>query len=154
MRPRRDFTEGCMVVIENFLKKEFYDNEAVILETRKAINFYLNSATAEYLDRGRTRVCFTDENDRVIKIPFTREGYQASSREVSTYENFQKDPTSGIPTAECFYTQIEGIEIPLLSMERLLEFPTFDYLLPEWVDAVDCGQVGFNSKGELVAYDL
>jgi hypothetical protein len=72
-----------------------------------------------------------------------------------TYEKFQKSPDAGlIPTAECFFSKVEGINITLLLMERILEFPEFGELLPKWVDSVDAGQVGYNSAGELVAYDL
>lgn len=140
--------------IEKAMARDFSDNPSVIIETRKAIQFYLDSG-AEFLGYGRTRIVFAEDAERVIKIPFTSEGYRASSGEVKTYENFHKDPDAGwIPTAECFFTQIEGINIWLLSMERMQEFPRFGAPRPDWVDSVDCGQVGLNSKGELVAYDL
>lgn len=140
--------------IEKTMARDLGDLPNVVLETRKAIQFYLDSG-AEFLGYGRTRICFADGADRIIKIPFTLEGYQGSSREVSTYENFQKNPDAGwIPTAECSFVKIKGADIWLLSMERLLEFPKFGEPRPKWVDSVDCGQVGYNSKGELVAYDL
>jgi hypothetical protein len=139
--------------IEMALHRDFQDTPAAIAETRKAIKFYLNSG-AELLGYGRTRICFLEDDNRVIKIPFTREGYQASSREVHTYENFKKDPEAGwIPTAECYFTQVAGIDIWLLSMERVIR-PQFGDPRPPWVDSVDCGQVGYNSAGELVAFDL
>lgn len=139
--------------IEMALHRDFYDNQAAIVETRKAIKFFLNSC-AELLGYGRTRICFLDDDNRVIKIPFTREGYQASSGEVRTYENFKKDPEAGwIPTAECYFTQVAGIDIWLLSMERVVR-QEFGDPRPEWVDSVDCAQVGWNAASELVAYDL
>lgn len=140
--------------IEESMARDFNDSPAVIKETRKAIQYFFN-LDAEYLGYGHTRIVFVDNEGRVIKIPFTREGYQASSDEVRTYENFKKNPDAGwIPTAECFFTQLEGINIWLLSMERVTRFKRAGKDLPRWVDSVDCGQVGYNSAGELVAYDL
>jgi hypothetical protein len=139
--------------IETAMARDFEDSPTVIIETRKAIQYYLDS-DAELIGYGRTRICFAHRGARVVKIPFTREGYQASSREVSTYENFQKDPNAGwIPTAECRFFKLDFANIWLLSMERVVR-PEFGEPRPDWVDSVDCGQVGYNSAGELVAYDL
>jgi hypothetical protein len=145
--------------IEKAMARDFGNKPDVIIETRKAIQFYLDSGD-EILGYGRTRICFANGKDRVIKIPFTCEGYKASSNEVITYGNFQKRSdddwtitSDWIPTAECRFFQIPCSNVPLLSMERV-ERPRFGEPRPEWVDCVDCGQVGYNSKGELVAYDL
>lgn len=140
--------------IEKAMARNFGNKPDVIIETRKAIQFYLDSGD-ELIGYGRTRICFAGGKNRVVKIPFTREGYRASSNEVTTYENFQKNPAGDwTPIAECRFFQLPFSNIPLLSMERLVEFPKFGELLPEWTYSVDCGQVGYNSKGELVAYDL
>lgn len=139
--------------IEGKMARDFQDNLSVIIETRKAIQYFLDS-DAELLGYGRTRICFASGKNRVVKIPFTREGYQASSREVSTYENFQKEPEKDwIPTAECKFFKFDFANIWLLSMERVIR-PIFGEALPDWVDSVDCGQVGYNSDGKLVAFDL
>jgi hypothetical protein len=89
-------------------------------------------------------------------------GSQASAREIENYENFSHlseiehfDPeVDYIPTAACRYLKTGFSHITLLTMERIWEFPKAYDDLPRWVDWVDCGQVGYNSKGELVAYDL
>ena len=141
--------------VEKALTREFEDNRPVIAETRKAIQHFLD-AEAEFIGFGGTRICFADDSGRVIKIPFRREGYSASSREVDTYENFSTHPDAGwTPMAECFFTKIDGINIWLLSMERVRMFGSRrGKTLPDWVSTVDCFQVGYNSDGVLVAYDL
>jgi hypothetical protein len=146
--------ESILEYVEKILTRDFQNNQSVVIETRKAIQYFLDKR-AEFLGYGSTRICFADDSGRVIKIPFRRSGYTASSREVTTYENFHKDPDAGwTPVAECFFTELEGIQIWLLSMERVQTFSRRGKVLPDWVDTVDCGQVGYNSNGELVAYDL
>ena len=39
-------------------------------------------------------------------------------------------------------------------MEYVEHADRFDNELPDWTGFVDCGQVGFTKKGELVAYDF
>lgn len=152
----------CLELIEEIMPKTFEDWPEAILEVRRAIQYCLDS-DAEFIGCGTTRICFADGLYRVVKIPYTKLGILSSEREIKHYESFLSLPADGefnpeeewIPTAECRYLNLGFRHIPLLTMERLFEFPKFDdENLPSWVQWVDCGQVGFNSKGVLVAYDL
>lgn len=40
----------------------------------------------------------------------------------------------------------------VLVMEKV-EYAEYQSNMPRWVDFIDCQQVGFDSKGQLVAYD-
>lgn len=45
-------------------------------------------------------------------------------------------------------------DVPVLWMEKVQVLEKIDYsLLPDWVGYIDCGQVGYNRQGKLVAYD-
>lgn len=140
--------------VEKRLTRDYKNSPSVVLETRKAIQYFLD-ADAEFIGFGSTRICFLNRAGRVIKIPFRRFGYDASLLEVHTYENFMSKPEEGwTPTAECWFVKVDGIDVWLLSMERIQTFSRRGKVLPDWVSTVDCGQVGYNSVGELVAYDL
>lgn len=151
----------CLEMIEEIMPRAFGYHKETILETRRAIQFCLDSG-AEFIGCGTTRICFADGPLRVVKIPYTAIGANASAREIENYENFQELPEEDwfdpeihyVPTAACRYLGLGFKHIKLLTMERIWEFPRFGAELPRWVDWVDCGQVGYNSVGELVAYDL
>lgn len=136
-----------------------YDKPA-IRETRQAIQHCIDSG-AEFLGRGTTRICFEDGPYRVVKIAYTISGISASEREIEHYENFcglpeeYFDPeVDYFPTAECRYLNLDFSHIRLLTMERIFKFPAVDAEVPLWTNFIDCRQVGYNSYGELVAYDL
>jgi len=94
---------------------------------------------------GRTRATFDRGDGFVIKFSLDGEGAIATSNESKWADDF-------IPLADCRMEFID--DIPVLVMEKV-EIVTASYQdMPDWVGYVDCGQVGRNSKGELVAYDL
>lgn len=102
---------------------------------------------------GRTRAVFDRGDGYVIKMAIDYEGQSANGYEASCYE--KQDEYSYIPVAQCFI-EMSG-NVPLLIMEKL-DVDTAQGMsyrdLPQWVGSVDCKQVGFNSAGELVAFDL
>lgn len=99
-------------------------------------------------DVGRTRAVFTTGDDEVVKVPINDEGAMANGYEHRGYR--QENPYT--PVAANRYEIHDGVEV--LVMERL-RIASVDYKkMPDWVMSVDGGQVGYNSKGELVAYDL
>lgn len=122
---------------------------------RQAVRMLINSG-AEWVGTGTSRICFSyPGSNTVIKVPFSEEGQEASLTEAKASQDFQKFPKICIPIADCSlvdFTTTFGMK--LLVMERLFEFPTVRIALPDWVARVDCGQVGYNSKKQLVAYDL
>lgn len=102
---------------------------------------------------GRTRVAFLFPT-YVVKLPVTYAGIGDNDWEGSV-SNIPGD-TENIQYART-RLHYEG-EIPVLLMERV-EWQTTDKLIalygevPWWVDFVDCGQVGLNRRGRLVAFD-
>jgi hypothetical protein len=122
---------------------------------RKAVRALLKSG-AEWVGTGTSRVCFSyPGSGTVIKVPFCAEGQEASFNEAQAFKNFQKYPNICTPIADCSFVDFTAsLGMELLVMERLFEFPTVRIALPDWVNSVDCGQVGYNSQKRLVAYDL
>lgn len=112
---------------------------------------------AKVIGYGRTRVVFEFDDENVVKIPFTGEGYMASGYEVKSSNYYKENPVDAyIPTADCRFETIAigDSEIDVLVMERVTHARLGYKDLPDWVMSVDCGQVGYNSRGVLVAYDL
>lgn len=150
----------ALLQIEDIMPRFLTGREA-IAETRKALQYFIDSS-AEFIGCGTTRICFADGPDRVVKIAYSDHGAFASLREIENYKNFTHLPeyerfdpeVDYIPTAACRYLNLGFSHIKLLTMERIWEFPKAYDDLPRWVNWVDCGQVGYNSVGELVAYDL
>lgn len=99
---------------------------------------------------GRTRAVFDRGDGYVIKVPLNQEGVMASTNEFSTAEM----DDSLIPVADCKFDFSTGM--PLLVMEKVDTNVSNRYGkdMPDWLSYVDGAQVGYNSKGELVAYDL
>lgn len=103
----------------------------------------------KFLGEGRTRAAFlTPSGDYVIKVPIDEMGFVDNFREYRMWQQFNK----WIPKeylARCKLHLDSGI----LVMEVVN--PTYVPMdgRPAWVDSIDCGQVGYNRKGKLVAYD-
>lgn len=104
-----------------------------------------------YLGHGCTRVVFEHPvaDEWVAKVPLDDRGVMQSVWESRVSE---KDGKSGeIPIAECMLDEHELI----LWMERVTPLPPTPLTpLPDWTFLVDCCQVGYDSEGTLVAYDL
>lgn len=119
-------------------------------EYEHKVRKFIQKLTKQYgtPDIGRTRAVFDLGDGTVMKVPYTNEGEMANGREnkASSEEN------PFIPVATSHYEQHDGVDV--LIMEKI-EIADVDYKnMPQWVGYVDCGQVGYNSKKELVAYDL
>jgi hypothetical protein len=121
--------------------------------TLKQINLYRKKYGEPEV--GRTRAVFDRGDGYVVKVPINGEGFSANDREVRTSE--AEDPYT--PVADCYHDTVYDASpkgVSILVMEKL----TFEGVprsykdLPDWVGAVDCAQVGYNKKGELVAFDL
>lgn len=118
----------------------FDDNNDVVV--KNIIEVFYNKY--EFLGIGRNRVVFKLSADNVIKVPLNYNGVCDNS-----YEAFnKKDVEYGIPRSKAFTLS----SITLLVMEYIqhvqLDNP------PEWSDYIDCRQIGYNKKGQLLAYDL
>lgn len=105
---------------------------------------------------GRTRsVYLMDDGKRVVKVPVDEDGLDANYREANWSEKTGK--TGFIPIADAAietWRNADGTELDVLVMERVEEafLPYKDQ--PDWVGYVDCAQVGYDSEGRLVAFDL
>ena len=102
----------------------------------------------------RTRLVFKDaDRGMVIKVPFTGEGEMANYAEARAYRNYVEDSENYIPVAKCHMTGSGDIYV--LEMEQVAPVKNpYSPEYPDWVSLVDCGQVGHDKNGELVAYDL
>lgn len=106
------------------------------------------AAKYDLIGYGGTRVVFDTGDGNVIKIAYNDYGVQANGNEVNRPEDHW------IPVAKCeFFEDSQGSGLCII-MEKVEVVTTFLLDKPYWVDYVDCQQVGYNSKGELVAYDL
>lgn len=123
-------------------------------QIRKQIDHYTKKYGQPLL--GRTRAVFDRGDSYMVKVPMNGEDLMANQSEIMTYE--AKDPY--IPVAECrmetdYSVVPEGM--PVLVMEKV-DIESASKLrykdMPDWVGSVDCGQVGYDRKGRLVAYDL
>ena len=115
----------------------------------------------EYIGKGRHRCAYKTKSGRyVIKVPhydkdeqdepdsgFGDGGELANIREAEDY--LHRHPQDEVKYAACRIVNVEGVS--LLMMEYVEEPRSSN--LPDWVHQIDCGQVGYNHKGELVAYD-
>ncbi len=87
----------------------------------------------------------------VIKLPLCMDGVNDNARERQAYRDRLHGGT-GFSMATCrISTTASGI--PRLLM-RLVDPVTSLDGLPDWTLFVDCGQVGLDARGRLVAYDL
>jgi hypothetical protein len=143
-----------LIHLENRLKLTSRSRE-LAPTVRNAVLKLINSG-AEWVGTGTSRIVFSyPGSNTVIKVPFSEEGQAASLNEAEALQNFQKFPHICTPIADCQIVDFtSSIGMKLLVMEQLHEFPVMRTGLPDWVASVDCGQVGYNSKKRLVAYDL
>lgn len=121
--------------------------------TLKQINLYRRKYGEP--DVGRTRAVFDRGDGYVVKVPINGEGFAANHREVLTSE--VEDPYT--PVADCHHDTVydvspEGVSVLVMEKLSFEGVPKGYSNLPDWVMSVDGGQVGYNKKGELVAFDL
>lgn len=104
----------------------------------------------DFLGYGRSRIVFSYGNNHVVKVPISNDGFMDSGREART--SAMED--SFIPIADCHFIPWDE-DFEVLLMERVTPIMGLGYSqLPDWVGYVDCAQVGYNSRGAMVAYDL
>lgn len=103
---------------------------------------------------GSQRVTYFLGDGTVIKIPKTDEGEFSNLREANLSKETGKEGYIPIAEAKSETIEIQGVEYEVLRMEEvtpvLIDYKTY----PQWIASVDCGQVGLDKNGKLVAYDL
>lgn len=115
-----------------------------MMEVKKVINKF-STAHGEPIGRGRTRLVFDRGDGYVLKVPLNWEGITDSYNESEWSSEY-------IPVAKCHIEELG--EVPVLVMEKVSIVQRDFKELPDWTMSVDCQQVGLNSKGQLVAFDL
>lgn len=115
----------------------------------------LESLSGVPAEVGRTRHVLMYE-DRVVKVALDEEGCDANDFEASYSEEHGK--TGYIPIADArleSWRTPSGRPVAVLVMERVTPYFGASYSeMPDWVGYVDCAQVGHDSEGRLVAFDL
>lgn len=109
----------------------------------KIINL-LESRGFEHVGEGRHRIGFRRRNI-VIKVPKTG---------IAEFQNFNEAKLSydNDNFARCKSIELYGVVCCV--MEYLIPIDENAVDLPDWVNWVDCKQVGFSRKGNLKAYDF
>lgn len=141
--------------IERVMLKEFSDAVEIHREIHEVIQEMIFNGT-KLIGCGTTRIVFDYDEKNIVKIPFTWNGFMASSREVKAFKDYTVHGDIYVPMAECFFAHEDTSlgKISGIFMEKVNIFPIDYKKLPGWVSTVDCGQVGYNRQNELVAYDL
>lgn len=98
---------------------------------------------------GRTRAVFDRGDGTVAKVAINDEGYAANSFEVRA----SAEPEKYLPVAKSEFLDVDDY-CSVVIAERVEIVIARRSELPDWTDFIDGAQVGYNSAGELVAYDL
>ncbi len=117
----------------------------------KTINDRAESALKKLINKygqpqcGRNRAAFISKHC-VIKFPLNDDGVADCDWEGSY---------SGEHLAKGRWIQIDGFVCVIQEKLRLIPNKEFSYAnLPDWVGSIDCGQVGYDKKDRLKAYDF
>lgn len=92
----------------------------------------------------------------VFKVPISEYGFRTNDLEASIISIGEPDDPFYIPLAKSKH--FPNCDIPIVVMEKVKE-ASYDEIknslgyVPDFVSAVDMGQVGFTKKGKLVAFD-
>lgn len=111
----------------------------------------LRLAQAKYGDpigQGRHRVVFRD-GDHVLKVPYRASGIDANFYEGRTQSNNPHEPRASCSLDDQLAGQLKSPCV--LRMEYVEHVGCSPR--PDWTWSVDCGQVGRNKDGKVVAYD-
>lgn len=109
-------------------------------------------------ESGRTRCAFIFDR-YVVKLPITQGGIGDNDWEGSVSNGPEQNEDEHVQYARTRMHYYKGLEFfPVVFMEfvqwaRGAEIVAKLGHEPDWVDCVDCGQVGFNRAGKLVAFD-
>lgn len=107
----------------------------------------------ELLNSGRNRVVFRlKSGNYVLKFPLNEDGVSDNDWEASICSNKNEEDIDEVQWPKTRYIEIEGFICCVMEyIEPITYFE--DKVLPDWIHSVDGGQVGYNKKGVLLAYD-
>ena len=97
---------------------------------------------------GRNRITYLFSN-HVVKIPVDDNGVADNDWEGSLSNGESLNDPNEVQYARTRLIYVK--DIPIVLMQRVK--PAFELNLPDWVNSVDCGQVGYTKAGRLVAFD-
>lgn len=105
---------------------------------------------------GRNRRVYVMRN-YVVKVPRNGDGIADNDWEGSV-SNCEQYPQSDYQVQYARTRMFVVSDVPIVLMERVTEATSKEIVLrlrrePQWTWSVDGGQVGFNKRGRLVAYD-
>lgn len=105
------------------------------------------------LDIGRNRLVFKlKSGNYVLKFPLNEDGVSDNDWEASICSNKNEGDIDEVQWPKTRYIEIEGFICCVMEyIEPITYFE--DKVLPDWIHSVDGGQVGYNKKGVLLAYD-
>lgn len=107
----------------------------------------------EYLGSGLSRAVFKLKGNHVLKFPLNPKGERDNDWEGSVCTNIGKsDPDEEVQYPNTRHFDIGGFICCVMEYVTPVT-DTADVKLPDWVNNVDCTQVGYNKRGNLVAYD-
>lgn len=114
------------------------------------------ASRAEAVHEGRNRRVYVMRN-HVVKVPMNNDGVADNDWEGSV-SNCDQYPQSDYQVQYARTRLIVVDDVPVVLMERVDDVTVAQIVdrlgrEPQWVGCVDCGQVGFNRRGRLVAYD-
>lgn len=139
-----------MCEIESYIEQDLRSCD----DLRFLFDKYIKKAKAIYIGRNR---CVFDMGSYVVKLPISYDGLGDNEWEGSISNN--PNNTDIFYVEQYARTRLHYFkEVPVLFMEKVIEL-TYDEIehqfnmLPDWVHSIDCGQVGVNAKGKLVAFD-
>lgn len=105
----------------------------------------------EFLGSGRNRAVFKMKSGNyIIKFPLSEEGIADNDWEASVCSNKHEGNKEDVQYPKTRYIELQGFICCV--MEYIEPCKSFEGL-PEWIDFVDGGQVGYNRKNVLLAYD-
>lgn len=99
---------------------------------------------------GRTRAVFERGDGYVVKVAISDEGFYANLMEVQASSS---SDNSYIPMARTSFADEDEYNSVVVA-EQVVPIKLDFKKLPDWVQSVDGGQVGYTRDGRLVAYDL
>ena len=110
------------------------------------------SVVMTVLGSGRHRVAYVDPKDPgwVLKVPKSFRHFKDSISEVHKFHQQSRVPDGHRRLAKCKLAMVW--DVPCVRMERVTYVKPEDKL-PDWAVLIDQREVGYDSEGNLVAFD-
>lgn len=123
---------------------------------------YLKRSGFKEVGEGRHRIAFLSPTGlNVIKVPLNQEGLNDNERESRYWKKYVKSARVRLKARDGKLDVNDENKICLARCRIMGIFLVMEFVdnnvpaqkHPEWSKYIDCGQVGVNRKGDVVAYD-